>query len=301
MKTIKSYQGNGKYIFISYSHKDNDRVHPFIKALQNKQYNVWFDEGIHYGDDWRKSIAEAISNASLFIYMISENSLKSKHCSNEVAFADENDIPFINILMEDIELPNEFKLSYGRYQMMHLYNYKNINNFVKELEAKTQIVELLSESNMENKDFLPDTTSQEEVITIAKDLYQSNDQNYVSNQINDLYNNNFALFLKVGVELVDLIKRNDEGVSKSHEQLINLCNNAISVFNEALKRNDITEQERLKIYEQLNQIIKVAERSNDENRKSKDKSKIITGGIIALGVVATFLLGVAKIIADSKK
>ena len=36
----------GKYIFISYSHMDRDRVFPIITRLYENGWHIWYDEGI---------------------------------------------------------------------------------------------------------------------------------------------------------------------------------------------------------------------------------------------------------------
>ncbi|MBO4429059.1 MAG: toll/interleukin-1 receptor domain-containing protein [Clostridia bacterium] len=86
LPNIKAYDGQGKYIFVSYSHKEKEAVYPFIAALQEK-YNVWFDEGIHYGHEWEDEIAEKLDGCSIFIYMISNTSLESDNCKDELHLA----------------------------------------------------------------------------------------------------------------------------------------------------------------------------------------------------------------------
>ena len=40
----KPYKGEGKYIFVSYSHNNIDEVSALIEQLQDHGYNVWYDE-----------------------------------------------------------------------------------------------------------------------------------------------------------------------------------------------------------------------------------------------------------------
>ena len=100
MNKPKSYKGSGKYIFISYSHKDNEIVFPIIEELQ-KKYNVWFDEGIYLGDNYKKTIIEKINNCSLFIYMVSKESLMSSFCKKEIKQAERKERPFFNVIIEE--------------------------------------------------------------------------------------------------------------------------------------------------------------------------------------------------------
>lgn len=130
---IKAYNGQENYIFVSYSHKDREKVYPFIAALQEK-YNVWFDNGINYGSEWEKEIAEKLKNCSLFIYMITEESLKSTNCMDELYHARRLQKNFLNILVEQTELPDWFEFRYGRYQMCRLFTFSSHKAAVEDIE-----------------------------------------------------------------------------------------------------------------------------------------------------------------------
>lgn len=142
MNTPKAYLGNDKYIFVSYAHKDKDIVYPVISKLQEK-YNIWFDEGIKWGKEWDKEIVDRLSHCSLFIYLISNNSLSSPNCKDEISYAKDSGLPFINICIEDVSLPEEFKFRYGRYQMCFLYRFNNLDAFLGDFIARVgKIVDL---------------------------------------------------------------------------------------------------------------------------------------------------------------
>ena len=96
---IKAYKGKGHYIFVSYSHDNKDTVYPFIAALQ-KKYNVWFDDGLHYGKEFEDELAEKLEGCSLFVFMVSNESLESDFCMEELFYAREQRKPFVNILTE---------------------------------------------------------------------------------------------------------------------------------------------------------------------------------------------------------
>lgn len=132
----KAYNGNGKYIFISYSHDDEERVFPFIQALQ-KKYNVWFDEGIYYGEDYRAEIMDRIKNCSGFLFMVSDKSLASKYCRRETHQADELDIKYVNVLLdEDAVFPDWFSFDFSVFQMFKYYSYPSAESATDDLERK---------------------------------------------------------------------------------------------------------------------------------------------------------------------
>ena len=112
----KAYLGNEPYIFISYSHKDDILVHPFIEQLQATGCRVWFDEGLHLGANFFTQIAEKLDNSSCVIVMLSNNSLQSEWVYNEIYSAKEGYKPIYPIFLEDISLPTKFLLLLGGIQ-----------------------------------------------------------------------------------------------------------------------------------------------------------------------------------------
>ena len=130
-----AYSGTDNYIFISYSHKDEDVVLPFISELQ-KKFNVWFDEGLHFGTEWEDEIIKKIAECRVFIYMVSPRSIESENCENEILYARRKKKDFFNIMLEKFELPETFVFRYGKYQSCLLYQYSNINTAIDNIERK---------------------------------------------------------------------------------------------------------------------------------------------------------------------
>ena len=152
---MKAYEGQGKYIFISYSHKDEKNVFPVIEKLQ-EQYNVWFDkEGIKYSDKYDNVIANHIANCELFIFMVSKNSLTSEYCEFEINLAERKKRPFFNVLIEDcLDLPEADIFAARYYKKYHLaFLYKTeIDAFVKELPTNyPDIIKCQKEQKVETK------------------------------------------------------------------------------------------------------------------------------------------------------
>lgn len=80
MERPVAYMGEEPYIFVSYSHKDSERVWPIIARLQADRFRVWYDDGINPGTEWDSNIASHIKNCSFFLVFISENYLASENC-----------------------------------------------------------------------------------------------------------------------------------------------------------------------------------------------------------------------------
>lgn len=166
---LKAYLGSGNYIFVSYSHKDSDRVFELIEILQ-KEYNVWFDEGIRFGREWDEEIVSKIDGCSLFVYAITKNSLESKNCKDEIAYAKDSNIPFLNMVIDDIELPNLFKLRYGRFQMLKYYEYHDKNEILEDLKRRSEIIAITKKDSIENEE-TPAPLKVEKKIEVDEDTY----------------------------------------------------------------------------------------------------------------------------------
>ena len=82
---IPAYEGREPYIFVSYAHKNSDSVMPVIESLFADKYRVWYDEGIAPGSEWPKNIEDHLREAAAVLVFVSEESLASPNCENEVA------------------------------------------------------------------------------------------------------------------------------------------------------------------------------------------------------------------------
>lgn len=129
---MNAYEGNDPFIFVSYAHNDRDIVFPIIELLQNNGYHVWYDEGLHVGNDWRDELADRISNCHAFIFMMSNESAKSGYCRDEIYAADsamktrmdsvESDedepLSMVTIMLEKADLSSGIRLILGSKQMI---------------------------------------------------------------------------------------------------------------------------------------------------------------------------------------
>lgn len=78
------YKGSDPYLFISYSHKDTDKVYSELTELQRNAYRVWYDDGIRGGENWRRIIADKIKCCSQFLIFVSENAVSSSDVEAEL-------------------------------------------------------------------------------------------------------------------------------------------------------------------------------------------------------------------------
>lgn len=130
---VVPYEGNDPYIFISYSHKDTDRVMPVIRVLKENGFRVWYDEGIDPGSEWPESIAQHLNGSTVCIYFISENSLQSNNCKREVNFALSKNKGFLSIVLEPVEMSLGLELQIATYMSLIRYKYASEKQFIDKL------------------------------------------------------------------------------------------------------------------------------------------------------------------------
>ena len=131
------YEGNQEFIFFSYCHADASAVYPIIERLTIEGFRVWYDNGIHPGDDWPEVIATHLSNAKVCVAAISKASAESHNCRNEVSFAVANNKPFLSIVIEDFPMPLGMQLQLSSSNYVKKTDYAPETFYRKLLAAPT--------------------------------------------------------------------------------------------------------------------------------------------------------------------
>lgn len=133
------YNGQDHYIFISYAHKDSDVVFKFAKKLEERRYNFWLDTGLEYGREWDEQLANKIKNASLLVFMASNNSIISKNCLDELDYARNKGVNIVNIILDKkVTFSEQFEFRYGRYQMCKAFEFESLDKVIDSLEKKCE-------------------------------------------------------------------------------------------------------------------------------------------------------------------
>ena len=131
-----AYQGDKPYIFLSYAHIDRELAHSVIEYLQEKNFNVWFDEGIHTGTQWEDVIIDKIKNCWMMVFLVTKNSLASDWCRQELTFAKEKGKKFINVVINNPTFPDWFNFSYKRYQFLYEEKFPNRKAMLDKLNSE---------------------------------------------------------------------------------------------------------------------------------------------------------------------
>lgn len=100
-------------LFISHSHKDNYIVEKFVNELVSNKIYIWIDKfEMEPNQSLKEKIFKALDECSHFCLMISNNSVNSKWCLDELEFAiqkekEENRKIVIPILIDHCEVPEK--------------------------------------------------------------------------------------------------------------------------------------------------------------------------------------------------
>ena len=133
-----AYRGKEPYVFISYARLDSERVFAEIKRFNEAGFHVWYDEGIAPGNEWSDEIAEALSNCSFFVVMLTPTSAPREAVLNEISFALDEGKPLLAIYLEETVLPPGLKLRISRKQAILRYNMSEEEYEYKYIEAFTR-------------------------------------------------------------------------------------------------------------------------------------------------------------------
>ena len=175
--SIQAYEGSRPYVFSSYAHADSEKVFAVLDALTNDlKYRIWYDSGLHSGDDWSQKLTSQVENSTAFIVFLSPNSIASRHVISEIsiAFAHEN-IKVIPIwLTKPVRLPTNltYYLSFTQHAFANAQSDPTVEQIVKELDRvipdSTRDISTIDDGVLRScEDGIHDLILPEEVVEIA--------------------------------------------------------------------------------------------------------------------------------------
>ncbi|MBE5950729.1 MAG: TIR domain-containing protein [Lachnospiraceae bacterium] len=151
-----------EFIFISYAHKDAERVMPVVNKLKENGYRVWYDDEIHPGSEWPRIIGDHLIDCKVFFAFISKNYVASKNCQRELTLAQSEGKEFVAIFLEEVELDAGMKLQLSVEQSVFMHKATDMEAFYRKLfvaagietcksEKKTAEVKVVSEKKTVTK------------------------------------------------------------------------------------------------------------------------------------------------------
>ncbi len=90
-------------IFLSYCRADRPLAERFVSTAAARGVDVWFDEEIEGGEDWREKIVDALGTAKALVILFSDHSNASRQLIKELALADNLQKPIVPVLVSNCE------------------------------------------------------------------------------------------------------------------------------------------------------------------------------------------------------
>ena len=117
-----AYRGSDSYVFVCYSHADAASVYADIADLRSLGLNIWYDEGISPGTEWSEELGHALERADQVLFYISDSSVHSRHCRDEIAFSHNHDKQVVAVYLSQTELPVGLELSLSSTQAIQKFD-----------------------------------------------------------------------------------------------------------------------------------------------------------------------------------
>ena len=128
-----AYEGREPYVFVSYAHKDIDRVLPIISMLKQNMCRVWYDEGLAPGESWNDSIADHLLGCSQFLLFISPDAVGSVYVMSEINYAISKGKDILPVILRKTELPSRLEMMLGTIQFLDLSETEDLGASAKKI------------------------------------------------------------------------------------------------------------------------------------------------------------------------
>lgn len=122
-------------IFISYSRHDKEIVFPFVKRI-NEEFNTvcWIDyNGIESGSQFEDVIINAIEEAEVVLFMLSDNSIASEWTRREVLYAADEGKRIIPVILDGGKPRKWFRFHFGNIDSVNVENKEHCNKLFNNL------------------------------------------------------------------------------------------------------------------------------------------------------------------------
>lgn len=127
------YEGNEPYLFFSYCRLNADSVYPIIERMASEGFRIWYDNGIHPGDDWPEVIADHINRCAACVAAVSEEFAGSHNCKNEMNYVVGREMVFVPIIMTDFVMTPGMKFMLAGSQYIRKFDFQDIESFYQRL------------------------------------------------------------------------------------------------------------------------------------------------------------------------
>ncbi|MBO5867953.1 MAG: leucine-rich repeat protein, partial [Oscillospiraceae bacterium] len=134
---ITVYEGNEPYLFISYAHKDAEKVMPILELLGTIGSRIWYDAGIETGSSWPDYIATRLENSTGVLCFLSEHYNASNNCREEHEYAKQHKKQIVYVVLQQYDMSPGMRMQTSEKQVL-----------ICDSLSDEQIVEKLCKSNI---------------------------------------------------------------------------------------------------------------------------------------------------------
>lgn len=92
-----SYEGNKPYIFVSYSHNQQERIYDILWKLYYRGVRFWYDDSLNTGENWETIVKEKMENAASVWFFFDINFFTSFALKREVRYAADKSLNYAPI------------------------------------------------------------------------------------------------------------------------------------------------------------------------------------------------------------
>lgn len=131
--SFSPYGGRDPFIFISYSHANEDIIKPILENLYSYGFRIWYDDGIAGSMEWNDIIAHKIEQCDICITFLSGTFINSKYCKRELLYADSCNKPILPIYLENISLDGALALNLTQIQSFFLNDYQTLDKLIEKI------------------------------------------------------------------------------------------------------------------------------------------------------------------------
>lgn len=97
-------------VFVAYSRKDSETCRRIVGELRSQGLNVFYDQYIQGGEEWRDMLAWNIKNCSVLMVLFTDNSKNSPQVRKEVNLATSHSKSIIPVMIENVALEGGLEL-----------------------------------------------------------------------------------------------------------------------------------------------------------------------------------------------
>lgn len=96
-------------------------------------YRIWYDDGLHPGDEWPERIARMLDGCAICMVALSQKFSESHNCKNELTFAINNLKTLLVIKLEEFPMSMGMRLQLANTQYIEKYRYDSGDSFFEKL------------------------------------------------------------------------------------------------------------------------------------------------------------------------